>query len=143
MGLAMTCVAEAASCISHSFRHNMWMHNSWIIPSISIGCSIINTMWPPAPVMYDVVVNNVCLLVQCDAINGDVTHDTWRLRCSFPVYLIAMSATAGAAHQQLAAVLQSLLMSYRNGMSLCLSVSCCGITPGPRNMKMRNRSAPK
>lgn len=33
--------------------------------------------------------------VQCDAINGDVTHDTWRLRCSFPVYLIAMSATAG------------------------------------------------
>ena len=34
--------------------------------------------------------------MQCDAINGDVTHDTWRLRCSFPVYLIAMSATAGA-----------------------------------------------
>ena len=35
-------------------------------------------------------------VVQCDAVNGNVTHDTWRLRCSFPVYLIAMSATAGA-----------------------------------------------
>ncbi|BDA43033.1 LIMR family protein At3g08930 [Coccomyxa sp. Obi] len=31
----------------------------------------------------------------CDAINGDLTPQIWKLRCSFPVYIIAMSATAG------------------------------------------------
>ena len=105
-----------------------------------IKCSIIKTMWPPAPVLSDAVVDYIGLLVQCDAINGNVTHDTWRLRCSFPVYLIAMSATAGAAHQQLAAVFQSVLMSYRDVMSLCLSVSCCGVTQGPRKVKRSNLS---
>ena len=36
------------------------------------------------------------LPVQCDAINGNITVTTWKVRCSFPVYLIAMAATAGA-----------------------------------------------
>ena len=56
--------------------------------------------------------------MQCDAINGDVTHDTWRLRCSFPVYLIAMSATAGA--------LILTYMSFYNTMNIgALAVDHC------------------
>ena len=41
------------------------------------------------------------LPVQCDAINGNLGTDTWKQRCSFPVYVIAISATVGAlrAHE--------------------------------------------
>lgn len=35
------------------------------------------------------------LVAQCDAVNGNLGSETWKERCSFPVYTIAMSATAG------------------------------------------------
>jgi hypothetical protein len=41
------------------------------------------------------MITDVELLPQCDAINGHIGTVTWKVRCSFPVYLIAMSATAG------------------------------------------------
>ncbi len=38
----------------------------------------------------------MCNTTQCDAINGNAGTQIWKLRCSFPIYIIAMSATAGA-----------------------------------------------
>ena len=54
--------------------------------------------------------------VQCDAVNGNVTVTTWKVRCSFPVYLIAMAATAGV----------SQVARYSSGLwnrHLCFTVS--------------------
>lgn len=48
--------------------------------------------WPANQLLYR------SMPAQCDAVNGNVTVTTWKVRCSFPVYLIAMAATAGAAH---------------------------------------------
>lgn len=42
----------------------------------------------------------LCVLPQCDAINGDLAPQIWKQRCSFPVYIIAMSATAGATRRK-------------------------------------------
>jgi len=92
--------------------------------------------------LYDAVFDCLSLIVQCDAINGSVTHDTWRLRCSFPVYLIAMSATAGAAHQQLAAGFGALLMIQKFRVSLSFFILLRSHA-GPKNAKKRNLSAPQ
>ncbi|EIE26974.1 hypothetical protein COCSUDRAFT_12091 [Coccomyxa subellipsoidea C-169] len=45
--------------------------------------------------LVDTCAGSVCKPTQCDAINGNAGTQIWKLRCSFPIYIIAMSATAG------------------------------------------------
>ena len=35
------------------------------------------------------------VLMQCDAVGGDIVPQNWKTRCSFPTYIIALAACAG------------------------------------------------
>jgi hypothetical protein len=65
--------------------------------------------------------------MQCDAVNGNVASETWKVRCSFPVYLIAMAATAGAHAYFFIPLMPctTLLCLIMCGMELCLQFSSC------------------